>query len=198
MKKLGYAAALFLAMGSAQATDLSFDLNDAEVRGNIAMPLTEANYYVIADVLYSEGSKIDDFDLDDQTMTLAGGFLLHQPLNEVLSFKFGGKAVAVNSEELDDTLVGLPLGGELQFTLETSQNIIYFNGYAFYAPDIISFGDMESYSEFGFEVEYPFSNQLSAYAGYRFINVNLDETQFGGADNLEVSSRPYIGVTFSF
>lgn len=198
MKKLLAGLFALCSLSYVQALEVSLDINDAEIHANAIQPLSQGqNYFIVADGIYSEASNLSNTNNDPETLLLSGGFLLQQPLNDMFSFKFGAKVAAVLNDELEDLQIATPLGGEVTYVGQTQANIFYVKGFGYIAPDIISFGDMTNYLELGVQAEYPFTNQLRAYLGYRHVSAGLDEKQLG-SDNITISSRPYVGVTFTF
>ena len=68
---------------------------------------------------------------------------------------------------------------------------------AYFAPNVLSFGDMDDYQEFEIRGEYKVSEQLTGYVGYR--NNSADYNVNGAKDkNRELYDGVMFGAQFNF
>lgn len=83
-----------------------------------------------------------------------------------ISLGVGAKVVAVRMNS--NHALALALGGQLRLAPLPDKKFGVI-GNVHFAPDIVAFGDAESYAESGVRVEYEILPQAAAYAGYRKI-----------------------------
>lgn len=125
---------------------------------------------------YAMSSNYDtDFSwthVKDAGNTFAAGLMLTQALNNDLTAKVGGKALFQQHDKLPDGMA-MAVGGSLRITPATNKNIA-LTGSLFFAPNVLSFGDMDNYQEIEIRGEYTFSPQLVAYVGYRNNSADYD------------------------
>lgn len=136
------------------ADSLSLDLNDDALRLNYLHSLNQ-NYE--ADVSW--------IHVKDLGNTFAGGLNLVQKFNNDLTGKIGGKAIFQQHDHLPDG-TAIAVGGILRVTPAANKDIAV-SASAYFAPNVLSFGDMDNYREFEIRGEYRVSPQLTAYVGYR-------------------------------
>lgn len=108
-----------------------------------------------------------------------------------VSFGVGVKALVatVNS----DHAVALALGAQIRLAPLPDKHFGIV-GNVHLAPDIVTFGDADRYTEAGIRVEYEILSQANAYLGYRKI-------QFGAKDssaNYTLDEGLHIGVRVAF
>lgn len=175
---------------AANANEFSIDINDNDVHVRYEQPVISLqNYTGFAELLYS--TEIEDADIDGSIYS--AGILLNQVANDLVSFRVGGKATIMTIED-SETEFALPLGGDITYKGETQSNYYRIRGFAYIAPEILSFGDLERYIELGVQAEYPFSDQLSGYIGYRNISTTFDSS----AEDADISNGLYLGGIFTF
>ena len=108
-----------------------------------------------------------------------------------VSFGVGIKAVAVTMNS--NHAVTLALGGQVRIAPLPDKKFGII-GNVHLAPDIVTFGDADGYTETGVRVEYEIMQQAAAYAGYRKI-------KFGGKPGFQdytLDEGVHIGVRVSF
>jgi predicted porin len=112
-----------------------------------------------------------------------------------LTIGVGAKAVAASIKWSPSrkTASAVALGAQVRYELPVERRIA-FSGELYYAPQIITFGDADSYRQYGARAEFSISPQIQVYAGYRktwfsLKNVNGDAVLING---------PHLGVQFSF
>jgi hypothetical protein len=88
----------------------------------------------------------------------------------------GGRLLWANSDVAgkDDGFV-LPLGGFVEYTLP-QYNRFSFGGSAYYAPDVLAFGDMTKYWEYNAWAGYSVLRQGQIYLGLRGIRAEYDDS----------------------
>ncbi len=85
------------------------------------------------------------------------------------------------------------VGGEFDVRLP-SMNRLGLVGYAFYAPDVLAFGDIDTYLDAALTVDYEIIRNASVYAGYRQVRAGIDEVR--GTDLRDNS--PIVGLRLQF
>ena len=68
---------------------------------------------------------------------------------------------------------------------------------AYFAPNVLSFGDMDDYQEFEIRGEYKVSEQLTGYVGYRNNRADYD-TNNVKIKNADLYDGVMIGGQFNF
>lgn len=175
---------------TSQANEFSIDINDTDVHVRYEQPIpTLQNYTAFGELLYS--TEIEDVEIDGSVYS--AGIILSQEASHTISFRVGGKATVLTIED-SETELALPIGGDITYNGETATNFYRVRGYTYIAPKILSFGDLERYIEVGVQGEYPFSNQLSGYVGYRNVNTSFHND----SSDADISNNIYIGGTFTF
>ncbi|MFO1391199.1 MAG: YfaZ family outer membrane protein [Agitococcus sp.] len=179
----------------------------------IALALTCLSTYSFADsasldlnndalrLSYQHGlSKNYDADFSwthvkDAGNTFAAGFMLTQVLNNDISAQIGGKALFQQHDKLPDG-TAMAVGGSLRITPAANKNIA-LTGSLFFAPNVLSFGDMDNYQELEIRGEYTFSPQLVGYAGYRNNSADYD-VNGTKLKNVDLYDGVMIGAQFKF
>lgn len=162
------------------ADSLSLDLNNDALRLN-----------------YSHGfakNYTSDFawvHVKDQGNTFTGGINLTQKLSNDLDAIIGGKAVFQQHDILEDG-TAVAVGGGLRFTPPANRKVS-IAGSLYFAPNVLSFGDMKNYQEFELRGEYAFSDQLTGYAGYRNNQADYDKRK-----NVDLYDGLMVGGEFHF
>jgi hypothetical protein len=85
--------------------------------------------------------------------------------NNDISANIGGKAIFQQHDHLPDG-TAIAIGGSLRLTPAANKNFAVMAS-AYFAPNVLSFGDMDDYQEFEIRGEYKVSEQLTGYVGYR-------------------------------
>ena len=139
---------------------------------------------------------------------LSGAFFLSEDRDIVLSaglvfpvdFDFGRLSVLIGpqlyaallNEENNDVLA-MSLGAELRFVLDEDLDLAVA-GYAYYAPDVVTFGSADSLTDLSAQVEIPLSKQMKGFAGMRWFEFDL--TQGGGSQTLQ--EEIFVGLGYRF
>lgn len=166
------------------ADSASLDLNNDALRLSYQHSLTK-NYE----------SEFAWVHVKDVGNTLSGGFTLAQALNNDITAHIGGKALFQQHDNLPDGMA-IAVGGSLRVTPAANKNIA-LTGSLFFAPNVLSFGDMDNYQEIEIRGEYKFSDQLIAYAGYR--NNSADYNMSGiKTKDVDLYDGVMVGAQFKF
>jgi len=170
-----------VAANSAFADNLSLDLNNDALRISYQNTLN-ANYQTEAAWVHVE----------DLGNTFTGGLTLTQTFNNDLSAQLGGKAVFQQHDDLPDG-TAIAVGGTLRVTPAANKSVAVALS-AYFAPNVLSFGDMNNYRELEVRGEYHVSEQLTAYVGYRNNRADYEDTAKGA----KLYDGAMIGGQFNF
>lgn len=176
---------------SALADSLSIDLASDAVRiqyGSTVSMSADSEFEWDAGFLLVEGDNGEsDRKLVTGTVRSIGdaGIAEHQ-----VSAALGARAFWLNGEGFDAQAVGV--GGEVSARLSGMDRIV-FNGYAYYAPQILSFGDADAFLEWGGRAGYQVIRNGEVYVGYR--QVKIEPTQ--GPD-VTADTGFNLGMRFEF
>jgi predicted porin len=170
--------------GTAFADSVSLDLNDDALRVNYQHALNE-NYQ----------SDIAWIHVQDLGNTFTGGLTLSIKPNNDISAQVGGKAVFQQHDTLPDG-TAIAVGGTVRITPAADKKIaLALTGY--FAPNVLSFGDMDNYREFEIRGEYNVSEQLTAYVGYRNNRADYESSNIK-ASGVKLYDGAMIGGEFHF
>ena len=103
----------------------------------------------------------------------------------------GAKLFALRADAKEDILA-LTLGGQLQYVPAFASRVEVLLQ-AFFAPDIVTFGDGRQFLFFTANVGYLVMQRAKVYFGYRLLEVELVSRE-----NLGIESGPHIGLQVSF
>lgn len=108
-----------------------------------------------------------------------------------VSLGVGIKAVAVTMNS--NHAAALALGGQVRFAPLPDKKFGII-GNVYLAPDIVTFGDADGYTETGIRVEYEIMQQAAAYAGYRKIKFDAKP----GFQDYTLDEGVHVGVRIAF
>ena len=77
--------------------------------------------------------------------------------------------------------LGLPIGGKVTYVPE-DYNRFNARGYLWYAPSVLSLGELERYQEIGGDVGYNITRNADVFLGYRNVKVKYDNFGTGTID----------------
>lgn len=178
--KAQLALVLALIASPSFADSLSLDLNDNSLRLNYQYSL-DKNYQTDAAWIHTK----------DLGNTFTAGLNLKQTLNNDISALIGGRAVFQQHDILPDG-TAIAIGGTLRITPAANKNVaVSLSGY--FAPNVLSFGDMDNYRELELRGEYQVSEQLTAYVGYR-----NNRADYGNLGSHNLYDGAMIGGEFHF
>ncbi len=104
----------------------------------------------------------------------------------------GGRIVYFDSDVRNRSGSAVPLGGTVRFNLPEADRF-QIGAYAWYAPDVLSFGSSSGYRELGAYAGYEVLRDASLYIGLRQINAN-----FKNAPDINIDSGFHIGMRINF
>lgn len=183
MKK--YVALILATLATPSFADsLALDLNDDALRLNYQHSL-DKNY--VTDFAWTH--------VKDLGNTFSTGLTLTQSLNNDISAHIGGKAIFQQHDHLPDG-TAIAIGGVLRVTPAANKNIAVMAS-AYFAPNVLSFGDMNDYREIEVRAEYKVSEQLTGYFGYRNNRADY-ETNNIKIKNADLYEGIMIGAQFNF
>lgn len=110
-----------------------------------------------------------------------------------LSVLIGPQAYAALLNDENNDVMALSLGAELRFVLDKDLDLAVA-GYAYYAPDITTFGSADSLTDLSAQVEIPLSDQIKGFAGMRWFEFDL--TEGGGTQTLQ--EEIFVGIGYRF
>lgn len=102
----------------------------------------------------------------------------------------GGRLYFVNSDPGDGAALGL--GGTVTARIP-QYNRFALRGHAYFAPDIISFHDLDQFFEYGIDFEYQLLKNNYVYVGYRQIRAEVSD---GGHQTLDTGFHVGLRLTF--
>ena len=181
-------AVLFLvlaaAAGSAAASDLDFNLASNAVGADFSSNLTDTGLEWTAGFVHHK----DRADVGDVGIDLVGNA---SPVGAPLVFGIGGKFfyIAPNGSSNGEAL---GVGGHFRYTWP------YFNRFAiggelYYAPNIVSFQNVDRFMEARVTANYQVLRNADAYVGYRYMTAAVS-----GGPNVTLDSSIIVGMSLSF
>lgn len=127
----------------------------------------------------------------DNVMGEAGLLVMNSAGRSDVSFGLGIKTVAVTMDSNHG--MALALGGQVRLAPLPDKKF-GITGNIHLAPDIVTFGDADSYTETSVRVEYEIMQQTAAYAGYRKIEFGAK----AGATDYTLDEGVHLGVRVAF
>jgi hypothetical protein len=105
----------------------------------------------------------------------------------------GVKAIAAKIQQATTTnnAAGIALGGQVSFPLPAAPSVALGAEY-YTAPGIISFGDADRFTQFGFRVEFGPPN-AKFFVGYRELNFHITKT-----GDVSIDKGGYTGILLTF
>ena len=105
----------------------------------------------------------------------------------------GGRFVYTNGDLSGQDGYGFPVGGFVRFTPQRMNRLSLF-GSLYYAPDILSLGDMDNYREYTLRIGYNVLRQADIYIGARYVRGEYDD----GLPDVRFDTGMHIGMTLRF
>jgi len=197
MKKQLIAVLLAGTAHLAAAEEFDLNINNDAVRGALSGPLSRVFSGVTGQydtgLLYKMGED-NSTDPKDVKLTLGHfGVLATGDVGAKGADAGAGLGVrAVLADRGDATGAALALGGQFEVRLPGFERV-GLSGYGFFAPQILSFSDLKSYSEYALDVEFEVVRAAAIYAGYRRVNIKPEPNGPSNADD-----GAHIGLRLSF
>ena len=104
----------------------------------------------------------------------------------------GGRTGYVDGEMPDQTGFPVALGGFLVYTF-TNMNRLSLRADVWYAPDILTLGDLDKYEDYSIRLQYGILRAADIYVGARYLNSEFDNDSRALVDN-----GLNVGVNFRF
>ena len=186
MKRLTSGIALLAmaaAAGQSHADSLDFSLHNDALRAIYMMNLGERGLSADFGLLYSEDEK----RLDD-IMVHAGLHVSGDNWSESGTFNVRVGFRLIHTTPDDWEFAAFAPGAQVRYS---PIHRVGFGGHLYLAPRIISFRDAERYREYGVNIDYQVLPQAFVYAGYRYIDINIENSSFRAKveDNFHVGFR---------
>ena len=149
------------------------------------------------------------YALTDTGLSLDGGWLhnsdngdvLHVGMNlsdlastgrNRLEAGLGGRLVYTNGDFSGQDGFAVPIGGFVRFTPQ-AMNRLSLSGSLYYAPSILSLGDMDKYQDYTIRFSYNVLRQADVYVGARYVRGDYDDV----ADS-RYDTGMHIGMSLRF
>ena len=105
----------------------------------------------------------------------------------------GGRFVYTNGDISGQDGYAVPVGGFVRYTPQAI-NRLSVSGSLYYAPSILSLGDMDKYQEFSVRVSYNVLRQADVYLGARYVRGDYKK----GAPDSRYDTGMHIGLSLRF
>lgn len=197
MKRLLAALLIVAAAPAAQAEIFDLSIGDNAFRGTIAGPL--ARIFDEANGQYDVGVLLKP-DTDEDLLQIHTGVLLTGDAGARDVDVAAGLGIRAVYTGIDHDSGGVvALGGQLEGRLP-SMNRLGLTGYAYYGPDMLAFGDVAAYTEYGVALDYELIRGGAIYVGYRNIEQEFDVSRNGQNVKFtaEVDDSAHIGFRLKF
>lgn len=133
------------------------------------------------------------FNEDDDIALDAGLLVTGVPAGETpLTFGLGAKIYAVDIDDPSEDVYALAIGGEAKYTIPANTPMAVSAG-LFYSPEVTTSSDADNLLDFTTRFEIELVPQTSAFIGYRFFEVDLED----GGDH-ELDENVHLGVRLRF
>ena len=131
---------------------------------------------------------------EDRDIVLSGGLVFPLDFNfGRLSVLAGPQVYAALLNEENNDVMAVSLGAELRFVINEKRDFAVA-GRAYYAPDILTFGSADNLTDFSAQAEIEIADQMKAFAGMRWFE--LDLTEGGGTQTLQ--DEVFVGLGYRF
>jgi hypothetical protein len=184
------AAVLAFAAGSASAESLNFSLSDDAFRFGLAGPLSRVLSGV--DGQYDLGYLQHRGDGDDTYAVHVGALATGDAGLRDLDVKAGVGLRGVFVGGDGDNGGAIAPGVQLDVRLPGYERIGLL-GTAYYAPGVVSFGDVDDYRDLSAVLSYQINRNASVFAGYRNVKIGVDH---GPDETLDNGLYGGVGLTF--
>lgn len=194
MKRFIAAIALAAAaVPAAQAEILDLNVGDNSFRAAIAGPLSR--FLSGTNGQYDFGMLIKPKTSEDLLQLHTGVLLTGDAGARNVDVAAGLGIRAIYTGIDSDSGGALALGGQAEGRIP-SFNRFGLTGYAYYAPSVLSLGNVDGYMEYGVALDYELIRGGSVYVGYRNIEEDfiVNDTEF----TLEVDEGAHIGFRLKF
>ncbi|NWN91349.1 hypothetical protein HLV39_07555 [Marinobacter adhaerens] len=181
--------ALSVAAAPVMASDLDLSLTNDSVKGQVNFFGTNNDLQLGAGYTYHEGSRhIGNVDFHAQGRTALG--------NLPTTAGIGLRAIGWDDDnDYDGGAVGL--GGFATINIPDVPGLS-FTGGLHYAPTILSFGDSDDMTSVELRGNYRVIRNAELFAGYRYLNTDLDVSGYGHKDDINLDEGVMVGMKIFF
>lgn len=176
--------ATLLAVGAVNAHTLDLAINDDAVGFDFTTQIPKSELNLGAGLLHHQdlgdafyGSLFVADNVNKQSGILAG---------------IGARYYFIDADEIDQDGTALGIGGFMNWDVPGVPNLS-LRGDLYYAPDVLSFGEVEKFVDFSGRVQYRLIEQAWVYLGYRRARVSPEE-----GNNQNIDEGAMIGVMVWF
>ncbi|HLT64303.1 MAG TPA: YfaZ family outer membrane protein [Pseudohongiella sp.] len=176
--------ATLLAVGAVNAHTLDLAINDDAVGFDFTTQIPKSELNLGAGLLHHQdlgdafyGSLFVADNVNKQSGILAG---------------IGARYYFIDADEIDQDGTALGIGGFMNWDVPGVPNLS-LRGDLYYAPDVLSFGEVEKFVDFSGRVQYRLIEQAWVYLGYRRAKVSPEE-----GNNQNIDEGAMIGVMVWF
>lgn len=176
------AAALAATIAQAHTFDIALNQDAVGLDFTTQIPKSELNlgagllhHQDDGDVFY--GSLFVADNVNKETGILAG---------------LGARFYFINADKIDQDGTALGLGGFINWDIPTVPNLSVRSD-LYYAPDVLSFGEVKTYTDFSARVQYRLIEQAWVHAGYRRAKVDPEEGR-----NQNIDEGAFVGLMLWF
>ena len=137
------------------------------------------------------------FNEDDDVMGHVGLMVRNDTFESPLVISLGARAYYADAGNApgnppDSSVGAIAIGGELLF-IPDNWGGLGIGVHYFIAPEIVSFGDADGFTEYGVRLNYEITMQSSIFIGYEKIEAELED----GTD-LEIGDSVVFGINLRF
>ncbi|MCG8313618.1 MAG: YfaZ family protein [Pseudomonadales bacterium] len=167
---LGLGTGLTLS-GTTNADTFSGDINDDAFKFQYTAANASSNLDLNASILYHD---------DNGEIYAVGGNVAGQSLHKAnVHGSLGGKLYYLDLDGADGAAIGL--GGQVNILIPKVHGLS-FQVEAYYAPSVLSTGDIEHHIDFTGKAKYRVLDNGSVYLGYRKAHVDIENAGDGDVD----------------
>ena len=184
---LALSLCLIAGLASAQTTgkELDVNLSSDAVRAAFTWRLGDPNYLADLGWLYNQ-DRGDVIHASFHLVDAASG------TGTALQAGLGVRLVHTRTDPSTFSGTSLALGGFARYTLPNADRF-NIGGFAYYAPDVSSFGDQREYYEIGVRAGYSVIRDGDVYLGVRRV-----EAEYKDIGGFKLDSGLHIGFEFRF
>ncbi|MBX5459921.1 MAG: hypothetical protein IRZ28_02415 [Steroidobacteraceae bacterium] len=114
---------------------------------------------------------------EDRDVVGSAGVMMDTDLDfGPLEVKLGPQAYAGLLQDENNDVFALAIGAQLRFNLIPERDLA-LTGYAFYSPDVLTFGSADNLTDFMVRAEIRLGKRVEGFAGYRWFELDLLERQ---------------------
>lgn len=183
MTKLqGWAAAVLLAVVAlpAQAETLDLNVNNDAVRGQFSGPLS--HLFGDAEGEYQLGGLYSDHNSSETLNLHAGAMLTGDAGAQDAKLTAGIGLRGQYTDTRYDTGGGVAIGGQFDLRF-VGFDRLGLQGYTWYQPKVLGFGDIDSQLEFALTADYQILRNAALYVGYRRLEIDPEHRGSYTADS---------------